>query len=106
MVKVLFGDRLERDELIAHIRRFGAEAEAARAPFVAVAEEYLQDRGPFPARLHVNTLFWVFAARYATLRVEWARWAEAFVASWPGPEGPDDDTLMAILAGELRAASR
>jgi PadR family transcriptional regulator AphA len=105
MVKVLFGDRLERDELIAHIRRFGAEAEAARAPFVAVAEEYLQDRGPFPARLHVNTLFWVFAARYATLRVEWARWAEAFVATWPGPEGPDHDTLKAILSAELHAAS-
>ena len=31
------------DELLAHIRRFGAEAEATRAPFVAVAEEYLQE---------------------------------------------------------------
>jgi PadR family transcriptional regulator AphA len=106
MVKVLFGDRLPTAELLAHIRRFGAEAEATRAPFVAVAEEYLQDRGPFPSRLHVNTLFWVFAARYATLRVEWARWAEAFVATWPGPEGPDHESLKTALVAELRAASR
>ena len=91
------------DEIRAHIRTFGAEAERSRAPWAAIAEEYLDDRGPFPERVHVNTLFWVFQARYAAMQVEWARWAEGFVASWPGPEGPGADAVKAELRRELEA---
>lgn len=104
LVKVLFGDHVQAPELLAHIRAFGAEAERTRGPWSDIATEYLEDRGPFPQRLHVNTLFWVFAARYTRMQAEWSAWAEAFVESWPSPDGPDPAEVKRVLARELEAS--
>jgi PadR family transcriptional regulator, regulatory protein AphA len=106
LVKILFATHVPTARLTDHLRAFGAEADRAQAPWLDIAHEYLDDRGPFPERLHVNTLFWVFQARYAQLRAEWARWAEAYVATWPGPEGPDQASVKAVLARELEAVDR
>jgi PadR family transcriptional regulator AphA len=103
LVKILFGTGMPPEDLLGHIERFGAEAEQTRAPWAAIAQDYLEGRGPFPARLHVNTLFWVFAARYSRMRAEWARWAASFVADWPGPEGPEVEEVKRVLAAELAA---
>ena len=101
LLKVLFATRLPTEDLLRHLHTFGDEADRTRDPWRAIAHEYLEDRGPFPARLHVNTLYWSFAARYARMRAEWAAWAASFVASWPGPEGPGPDVVKRVLASEL-----
>lgn len=103
LVKVLFATRIPPDDLLGHIERFGEEAERTRAPWAALAREYVEGRGQFPDRLHVNTLFWVFAARYSRMRADWARWAADFVAGWPGPDGPDVEEVKRVLAAELAA---
>ena len=104
LVKILFGTHLAPALVIDQLRAVEAEAEAAQAPWLAIAAEYLEGRGPFPERLHVNTLFWAFAARYTQMRIEWARWAEAFVGTWPAEGPPDPERVKAVLAAELRAA--
>jgi DNA-binding PadR family transcriptional regulator len=103
LVKLLFATTLPLADTLRHIEAFGAEADRSQGPWAAIAEEYLDDRGLFPERLHVNTLFWVFQARYAAMQADWARWAAAFVATWPGPEGPGDDAVKDELRRELEA---
>lgn len=102
LLKVLFAARLPTEDLLRHVAAFGEEADRTQDPWHAIAQEYLEDRGPFPDRLHVNTLYWSFAARYARMRVEWATWAASFVASWPGPEGPGAEAVKQVLAAELQ----
>jgi PadR family transcriptional regulator AphA len=101
LVKILFADRIPPSDLLLHIERFEEEAQRTQTAWTEIAQDYLEDRGPFPERLHVNTLFWVFAARYTRMRVEWARWATEFVHGWPGPEGPGADAVKRVLASEL-----
>lgn len=101
LLKVLFAARTPTEDLLGHLAAFRDEADRTREPWHGIAREYLEDRGPFPERLHVNTLYWSFAARYARMRVEWAEWAAAFVASWPGVDGPGADAVKQVLADEL-----
>jgi PadR family transcriptional regulator AphA len=106
LLQLLFATTRTPDEIIGMLREIEAEAAAPQAPWIAVADEYLQDRGPFPERLHVNLLFWAFAARYTRMRIEWARWAQDVVAAWPASGRPDAETLKATLRAELEALER
>ena len=102
LVKVLFGDSMPVDVLERHIRAFGSEAEATDRTWRAVAREYIDDRGPFPERVHVNTLYWVLLDRWARLRADWAAWAAAEVATWPDNRGPvDRKRVVAMLQRAL-----
>ena len=105
LLKILFGTSLPTDQLLEHVRAFEADVDRSRGPWFDIATEYLEDRAPFPDRIHVNALFWVFQARYAEVQVEWARWAAAWIATWPSPAGPGPEAVKAILAAELAAAS-
>jgi PadR family transcriptional regulator, regulatory protein AphA len=105
LVKVLFATSLPTERLLEHVQAFEAEVERARGPWFDIATEYLEDRGPFPDRIHVNALFWVFQARYAEVQIEWARWAAAWIATWPSPAGPGAESVKAVLAAELASAS-
>jgi DNA-binding PadR family transcriptional regulator len=97
MIKVLFGNRLRPDVLIGHLDRFAEEAEAGNEPWRALAREYIEGRGPFPDRIHVNALFWVLLDQWARLRSEWARWAAAEVERWPDGRGPLDKAEVVEL---------
>ena len=106
LVKILFSEHAAPDAILAQLHALEAEAAAPQAPWIAVANEYLDDRGPFPERLHVNVLFWAFAARYTRMRIEWARWAAAVVDGWPDSGAPDATSVKAVLAAELEALAR
>ena len=83
--------------LLDHLDAFRREAEAAEAPWRAIAQEYIEGRGPFPDRIHVNALFWVLLDRWAQLRADWASWAADQVASWPDSNGPADRAMVRQL---------
>lgn len=104
IVKLLFAQAQPPAVLLEHIEGVRASAEASLGPWTAIADEYLEDRGPFPERIHVNTLFWVFQARWSQLQLEWAAWAREWVASWPGPDGPIPEEVKTVLRAELDAA--
>lgn len=104
IVKLLFAQTQPAEVLLRHIEDVRRAAEAAEGPWTAIADEYLDDRGPFPERIHVNTLYWVFQARWTQLQLAWAAWASAWVASWPGPDGPAPDAVKAVLRAELEAS--
>jgi PadR family transcriptional regulator, regulatory protein AphA len=111
LLKVLFGNLASRDTLLEHLQRFQAEAEATEEPWREIAREYIEGRGPFPERVHVNALFWVLLDRWARLRADWARWAIAEVRSWPDQHGPADrsqvqELLRAALEGPTRFPRR
>lgn len=103
IVKLLFAQQLPPDVLLGHIDDVRRAAEAAEAPWVAIADEYLEDRGPFPERLHVNTLFWAFQARWTRCQRDWAAWAHDWVVTWPGPHGPTPEAVKGVLRAELDA---
>ena len=97
MLKILFGNNVPPAVLLQHLAAFGREAEAAAAPWRAIAQEYIEGRGPFPERIHVNALFWVLLDRWAQLRADWATWAAEQVARWPDSNGPADRTMVRQL---------
>lgn len=102
LLKVLFANMASLPTLLARIEEFGAEAEAVEAPWRSIAREYADGEGPFPERIHINTLFWVLLDRWAHLRAEWARWAAMEVASWPDEHGPvDREAVQALLVDML-----
>jgi DNA-binding PadR family transcriptional regulator len=108
LLKILFGNMATKETLIARIQEFGTEAEAMEEPWREIARAYAEGRGPFPERVHVNTLFWVLLDRWARLRAEWARWAAQEVESWPDTRGPTDlatarNTLRSLVDAEVRA---
>ena len=106
LLKILFSTDLPPAAIVEQLRGFEAEAAADQTPWISVAGEYLEDRGPFPERAHVNLLFWAFAARYTRMRIEWARWAAAVVEAWPETGRPDPEVVRAALAAELEALER
>ncbi len=97
MIKVLFGDSMPLQALRGHLLEFGQQAEDTDRAWRAIAREYIDGRGPFPERIHVNALYWVLLDRWARLRAEWADWADAEVASWPSPAGPVDRSRVQAL---------
>lgn len=98
LLKVLFGNMAPVPTLLAHLRDFQAEAEAIEVPWRDIAREYVEGVGPFPERIHINTLFWVLLDRWAHLRAAWAQWAAIEVASWPDERGPRDlESVRAML---------
>lgn len=107
LLKILFGNMASQETLRARIREFGAEAEALEEPWRDIAREYATGGGPFPDRIHVNMLFWTLLDRWARLRADWARWAEAEVASWPSMRGPrDPEAARATLRRLLEEGQR
>jgi DNA-binding PadR family transcriptional regulator len=103
LVKVLFGNYLPPEILVRHLVDFAEEAENLEAPWRAIAQDYIDGRGPFPERIHVNALYWVLLDRWARMRSEWARWAASEVATWPDGDGPRDrEAVQAMLAEALR----
>jgi DNA-binding PadR family transcriptional regulator len=109
MLKILFANMASKETLLERIAEFRAEAEESEEPWREIAREYAAGAGLFPGRVHINMLFWVLLDRWARLRADWARWAEAEVSTWPDQLGPRDlgtarATLRALVDGELAFA--
>lgn len=82
-VKVLFAEQGTKEQLLATLRSIREEAEQTREDHTRLATELALTGGPFPDRLHVNSLVFKFMWEQTETVIRWADWAEQEVASWP-----------------------
>ena len=101
-LKVLFANNTSVEVLQQRLAEFAVEAEASDEPWRAIAREYIEGKGGFPERIHVNVLYWVLLDQWARVRADWARWASAIVSTWPDSGGPlDRGESRALLEAAL-----
>jgi DNA-binding PadR family transcriptional regulator len=98
LVKVLFAEQADKDDLLATLASIRADAEQALEHHRALASDLATTGGPFPDRLHVNTLVFRFMWEQAELVRRWALWAEDEVSGWPGDVSkPEGDAALQVL---------
>ena len=87
LLRLLYADqggRHDLDQAVATARGWArAETERGLAPL----EEYREDGGPFPDRLHIIVLFADLCARLIEAVDEWATTAQAEIVTWPHTRG-------------------
>jgi len=83
MVKVLFAEHGTKQQLLATLRSIREQAEHTREEHAALARDLAQTGGPFPDRLHLNTLVFKFMWEQTETIRRWAAWAEKEVGDWP-----------------------
>jgi PadR family transcriptional regulator, regulatory protein AphA len=88
MLRLLFADSGNPDELAASLRALQAWAERLLRDGARQCADYLATGGPFPGRLDLIALFAEFVGQLYTVISDWARRAEADVAEWPATAGP------------------
>jgi len=97
-VKVLFAEQGTKKQLLATLASIREEAESTREEHAALGAELALTGGPFPDRLHVNALVYKFIWHQTEALIDWARWAEQQVVSWPQDiSRPADPSLGAIF---------
>lgn len=83
LVKVLFAEQAGKDELLATLGSIRTEVERTRQHHAELAADLAETGGPFPKRLHVNSLVFKFMWDQAEMLLRWVTWAEEEVARWP-----------------------
>jgi DNA-binding PadR family transcriptional regulator len=83
LVKVLFAEQAAKKELIATLAAIRADAEARRQHHSELTADLVETGGPFPQRLHVNTLVLKFMWEQNETVLRWLTWAEQEVTGWP-----------------------
>lgn len=83
IVKVLFAEHGTKAQLLETLRSIRGEAERTREEHAALARDLAETGGPFPDRLHLNTLVFKFMWDQTETLINWASWAEQQVAKWP-----------------------
>ena len=101
LLKILFGNYGSKDDLLANIRRYAAEAEIAKQAELTFAREYLQNENPLPEPLHLNTLFLQLQLEQAETRLRWAKWAIGQIESWPDATTGDHQATLQTLRNVL-----
>jgi PadR family transcriptional regulator, regulatory protein AphA len=105
LVKVLFGNYGTKEELLANLRSFAAEADAVKGLWRAVASEYDRGTHAFPERVHVNALIFRWIWEHAELNARWAEWAVERVELWPDVAEPvDAEASLAVFRDVLESA--
>ncbi len=105
LVKVLFAEQSGKDELLATLASIRVEAEATRRHHTELAADLADTGGPFPDRLHVNSLVFAFMWEQAEMLLRWVTWAEQEVADWPD-DGSQPTGHQATSVLREAAASR
>ena len=102
IVKVLFAEHGTKEQLAATLRSIREQAERTREEHAALARDLAQTGGPFPERLHLNTLVFTFMWDQTETIRRWATWAEKEVGDWPDnithPSGPGPATTLRQVA--------
>jgi hypothetical protein len=83
IVKVLFAEHGTKEQLLTTLRSIREEAERTRDEHAALARDLSDTGGPFPDRLHLNTLVFKFMSDQTDTLIRWATWAEHQVGGWP-----------------------
>jgi DNA-binding PadR family transcriptional regulator len=101
LVKVLFAEQGSKAELLATIRSIRDEATQRRQAHINLGSDLADSGGPFPDRLHVNTIVLRFMLMQIDTVIRWATWAEEEITSWPDDiRQPDQPArIRSILDG-------
>ncbi len=83
LVKVLFAEQGSKQQLLRTISAIREQSQRTRDEQAALAADLAHTGGPFPDRLHVNSLVFKFMWDQTQTVLRWAAWAEQEVASWP-----------------------
>lgn len=108
LVKVLFAEQGSKEQLLATIGSLREQAQRTREDHAALAADLAQTGGPFPDRLHVNTLVFKFMWEQTETVIRWAEWAEKEVRGWPDdiarPVEPEPPAALREAAAAIRTA--
>jgi len=108
ILRVLFADQGDLDQLRATLRMIGEQAAETRARFAAMATDTLVNR-TFAERIHVNALGMRFMIDHYEHIARWAEWALSVVDGWPDArEGATTwaDGARSVFEEAARAAGR
>lgn len=83
LVKLGFAPFTTKEAALAQIDVILAHAEARMALGADLAQEYVDDTGPLPERLHINAVMWRYLSDVDRATYEWATWARREIESWP-----------------------
>ncbi len=83
LVKVFFADQATKQDLLVQLRAVQSRAADGLVWRAGVIREYPETGGPFPERLHIIALVTQFLTDQGKMILQWARWAESEVLSWP-----------------------
>jgi DNA-binding PadR family transcriptional regulator len=100
-LRLMYGNHGAKRDLLAAIERIEEDAEAVVEHFVRVGGEYTRGEGPFPERIHVNTLIATLGIEQGRATARWARWAKAEVERWESTELPDVAWAMRTLTDAI-----
>lgn len=111
LVKVLFAEQGSKQQLLSTISAIREQAQRTRDAQAALAADLAQTGGPFPDRLHVNSLVFKFMWDQTETVLRWATWAEHEVTSWPDditrpPDPAPTHALNQAAATRSESASR
>jgi DNA-binding PadR family transcriptional regulator len=97
MLRVLFGDQGDLEQLERAITTIAEQARAGRAQFEAMAKGIPESGGEFPQRFHVNTLGMRFMIDHYDQVISWTDWALESLRTWN-----DTTTAATTWAGPAR----
>ncbi|SPT51014.1 PadR family transcriptional regulator [Actinomadura madurae] len=88
MLRVLFADQGDIDQLRRSLRAIAADAAARRAHFAGMAGGILETGGEYPHRAHVNALGMQFMTAYLDQMTAWSEWALKQIEEWDDTTSP------------------
>lgn len=83
MIHLFFAENGTPDQLIAALRTMGAHAVAVLDELRLMSAAIADGDDPFPERRAMNAVTIELLARLHEATLDWSRWAEREVASWP-----------------------
>jgi len=106
LLKILYGNYGTKDDLLANLGRFAAEAETAKQAELTFAQEYFRGEHELPEPFHLSTLFLRLMLEQAEARLRWAKWAADQVEVWPDAATGDLEATLNILRSTLQTAEQ
>lgn len=103
MMKVLFSDLGDKDDLLGAIEAMRAWADRTQAGAAMIAHDYTTGDELYPGRAHIVGLTQAYRVGLAQMTRQWADWAEQQVRHWPDTgSGPAPaDLLTGLGAGRI-----
>jgi DNA-binding PadR family transcriptional regulator len=89
LVKILFAENGDREDLLASIRGLASDATDALRHFRGIADRYAANEGEYPWRFGLSGLALRLLAEQQAATLRWATWAEEVVSAWDGPLAAD-----------------
>lgn len=98
MMKILFSDLGDKDDLLDAIEAMRAWADRTQAGAAMITNDYTTGHEPYPDRAHIVGLTQAYRVGLAQMTRQWADWAEQQVRYWPDTHsGPDPTDLLTRL---------